>query len=499
MPTMENRIDLGQEMRPWVSPSLIEANYILSLSRQELQEAIQAELFNNPALEMDEDRDACPLCGGLLEGTFCPTCLVSQRSTEESAESFEDFPEQLATAAATREDAEEFDPMSLVAADLSVPDQILADARTVLEPHEHPIAEYLVDALDERGFLTCDLDELAELTHLSREAIEVVLEVIQDVAPVGVGARDLRECLLLQIRFLQRSGMPVPAHVEQIVESHLADFGAHKYGQIAKDLGLTAEEVEEARDFIRTYLNPYPLQTHLAKSWRSPTDAAYVAPDVIISLKDDELQVEVVDTRHFHLRLNSLYESLAGELGRRRTAVSPNGSEPHQEANGSADSLNGSAAHVTDGEKNHIRQCAGRAKVFIANVQQRRETLLRISVCLCQLQESFLRGGVRELIPLTRAVVAQQVGVHESTVSRATAGKYVMLPSRKVIPFSDFFTPSLSVKDVIKELIEQEAAKGQPLTDRRICDLLLQQGIRIARRTVAKYRAELGILPSTLR
>jgi RNA polymerase sigma-54 factor len=106
---------------------------------------------------------------------------------------------------------------------------------------------------------------------------------------------------------------------------------------------------------------------------------------------------------------------------------------------------------------------------------------------------------VRELHPLTRAVVAQQVGVHESTVSRATANKYVMLPTRKVIPFSDFFTPSLSIKDVIREMILAERAKGRPLTDREICSRLLQRGIRIARRTVAKYRAELGILPSTMR
>ncbi|MDP8909372.1 MAG: hypothetical protein M3N47_09720 [Chloroflexota bacterium] len=154
---------------------------------------------------------------------------------------------------------------------------------------------------------------------------------------------------------------------------------------------------------------------------------------------------------------------------------------------------------LSDGDRTHVRQYSSRAKLFISNIQQRRETLLKISKCICELQESFLRGGVRELRPLTRAVVAQQVGVHESTVSRATANKYVMLPSRRVIPFSDFFTPSLSTKDVIKELIEREAKKGEPLTDRRICDLLLQQGIRIARRTVAKYRAELGILPSTMR
>lgn len=518
---MESRFDIGQDMRPWVSPSLIEANYILSLSRQELQEVISAELLSNPALEM-EDGEVCPLCGVMLDGSYCPTCLVSSTSTGEQ-ESYEDFPEQMSTATTLREDSDDFDPMTLVAAEISITDQILTDARTILEPDEYPIVEYLVDALDDRGFLGCDLAEVATLTRRPIESIESVLEVIQDVAPIGVGARDLRECLLLQLRYLIQGGQEIPDAVERIIATHLSEFGAHKYGQIARELGLTADEVEEARDFIRAYLNPFPMQTQIAKSWRSPSSSAYVAPDVVIGVKDGELEVEVVDGRHFHLRLNSMYDRLSADMGRKRPSrngadeaprpapIDDDGEHGDEASNGSgngsgrngrgvADYLSETVPIVTsDTDKNHVRQYSSRAKLFIANVQQRRDTLLRISKCICELQENFLRGGVRELRPLTRAIVAQQVGVHESTVSRATADKYVMLPTRKVIPFSDFFTPSLSVKDVIKELIERENAKGETLTDRKICDLLLLEGIRIARRTVAKYRAELGILPSTMR
>lgn len=517
---MENRFDYGQDMRPWVSPSLIEANYILSLSRQELQEVISAELQSNPALEM-EDGEVCPLCGGMLDGSYCPTCLISSTSTAEQ-ESYEDFPEQMTTATTLREDSDEFDPMTLVAAEISIPDQILTDARTILEPDEYPIVEYLVDALDDRGFLGCDLVEVAKLTQRSLESIESVLEVVQDVGPIGVGARDLRECLLLQLRYLVQGGSEIPDAVERIISTHLSEFGAHKYGQIARELGLSTEEVEEARDFIRAFLNPFPMQTQTAKSWRSPSSSAYVAPDVIITVKDGELDVEVVDGRHFHLRVNSMYDRLSSDLGCKRqprqAVAEPARDQDRDLDMADADRLNGSGNGATtnghsvadylsetvplvtsDSDKNHVRQYSSRAKLFIANVQQRRDTLLRISKCICELQENFLRGGVRELRPLTRAIVAQQVGVHESTVSRATADKYVMLPTRKVIPFSDFFTPSLSVKDVIKELIERENAKGEMLTDRKICDLLLGEGIRIARRTVAKYRAELGILPSTMR
>jgi RNA polymerase sigma-54 factor len=495
---MEFGFDQTQEMRTWVSPSLIEANYILSLSRQELQTAVQAEMDANPALEL-EDFPTCPVCGNVLEGSFCPICLVSQRERVEP-ERYEDMPELLVNLPQTREDSDDFDPLTLVAQGDDIRDVILRDARTVLLPEEYPIAEYLVDSIDERGLLTCDLVELARLTGRTLAEIDAIVEVIQDVAPVGVGARSLQESLLLQIAYLRRSGVDVPPQVEAIVGDHLTELGAHRFGQIGKELGLSAEEVEEARSFIRAYLNPFPLQSQQARSWRTPSGAHYVAPDVVISIKDDELHVEIVDTSHFHLKLNPVYDKLASELGRKRSAGNGAGNGTGiGHANGNANGHAGGTVPVSSEDRDHIRSYSSRAKLFIANIQQRRETLLKISKAICELQEPFLRGGVRELKPLTRAIVAQQVGVHESTVSRATANKYVMLPSRKVIPFSDFFTPSLSVKDVIKELVERESQKGEHLTDRRICDLLMDQGIRIARRTVAKYRAELGILPSTMR
>ena len=291
---MEAGFDLNQEMRTWVSPSLIEANYILSLSRMDLQAVIATEMDANPALEMDE-RPACPLCGNVLDGTFCPTCLISQRNDPVS-ESYEDFPEVMVNALNTREDSDEFDPMSLIAEEEDIRALILHDARAQLPEQDYPIAEYLVDALDERGFLTCDLDDLAELVQRPREELDDILAVIQELAPVGVGARDLQECLLLQLAYLARTGQAVPDAVVAIVANYLLEFGAHKYGQICKELGLSPEEIEQARDFIRVQLNPFPLQSQSARSWRTPTRSAYVAPDVIISIKDDELWVEVVDT-----------------------------------------------------------------------------------------------------------------------------------------------------------------------------------------------------------
>lgn len=472
MAGMDVSMDLSPEMRVWISPSLIEANYILSLSRTELQEVIKQELDANPALEMEE-KEICPNCGGVIEGGFCPNCLLNQRESPYE-ESYEDYPEQLYTGVAReRDDGDEFDPMTLVASEQTIEEQIISDVATLCQNGDLAVAEYLVGSLDERGFITVSTDDVARRFRRSTDYVERVVAYIQSVAPIGVGARNLQECLLLQLRYLQDIGVEVPPFVEPILRDYLEPFGAHKFGYIAKELGITNEDVEAAREFIRAHLNPYPLQTQEARSWKTPLRSPYVAPDVVIGIRDDELRVEIVDTRHFHLRLNPLYDKISREIGRSRTRGS-----------------------YSDNERQHIREFVNRAKLFVSNINQRRETLFKISCCIADLQEDFLRGGVRELRPLTRAVVAQQVGVHESTVSRATANKFVMLPNRRVIPFSDFFTPSLSVKDIIKEMIERENA---PLTDRKICDLLGRKGVRIARRTVAKYRAELGILPSTMR
>lgn len=472
MSGMDVGFDLSPEMRTWISPSLIEANYILSLSRMELREVIKEELGMNPALEQ-EDKQVCPTCGAVLEGTYCANCLISH-DRDRIDEPFEDFPEQMYSAGTRqRDDSDDFDPMSLIASERTLAEQILSDVATLCQNGDLAVAEYLVGSLDDQGFITADTEQLAALLNRPVDYVEKVVQHIQEVAPVGVGARDLRECLLLQIRYLRESGTDVPEYIERIVGDYLDAFAAHKFGHIAKELEISHEEVETAREFIRTHLNPFPLQSQEARHWKTPLRSPYVAPDVIIAERDSELHIEVIDSRQFHLRLNPMYHRISNDIGRSRTR-----------------------GEFSDSERQHIRDVVGRAKLFMSNIHQRRETLYKISRCIVELQEDFLRGGVRELRPLTRAIVAQQVGVHESTVSRATANKFVMLPTRKVIPFSDFFTPSLSVKDVIKELIESEK---DPLTDRRICDLLAKRGIRIARRTVAKYRAELNILPSTMR
>jgi RNA polymerase sigma-54 factor len=305
---------------------------------------------------------------------------------------------------------------------------------------------------------------------------------------VGVGARDLRECLLLQLHNIKDRGYPeLSPHVEEIITRYLTELGEHKFTIIAQSLGISYDSVVAVRDFIKKHLEPRPLQEPpRGRSWRSPSPTRFVMPDVIIHLRDDNLEPEVVEGYRFSLRINPLYQKLASD------GHGTNGSNGYNGSNGS----HSPRGELSDGEKDHIKRYVNRSKLFISNINQRRETIRRITACLIDLQEQYIRHGVRFLRPLTRAQVAQYLGIHESTVSRATASKYVMLPDKRVIPFSDFFSASLSAKDVIKEIITKE---GRPMTDKEIVSRLREQGIRVARRTVTKYRNQLGILPSTFR
>jgi len=467
--TQEASTQMGMK----VSPRLVAASYILELSSQELQQAIAQEIAENPAMELVE-KETCPACGGPMQGSICPACLSQQKATptgpENDYDSSDDYINDLNLSASPPED--DFDPFTQVAAQMSLAERLLNDLQTMLPATDMPIATYLVGNLNDNGYLQCSVEEAAHQLDVSIEAVERVLAALQSLEPIGIGARNLRECLLIQIAYLESEGIRCPVATE-IVKSHLQELAEHKFNKIANELGVTPDAVAEASDFIRHRLNPYPAQGYGAPDPSvAESRSTIVLPDVIITQGEkDTFDVEVIESKRFFLRITPLYQQLAANLER----------EPER---------------FTEEEKRHIKQYVSRAKLFIANINQRRQTLQKITEYIVEAQKDFLLNGIRHLKPLTRAAVAYHLGMHESTVSRATASKYVMLPSRKVIPFSDFFTASLSVMDVIKELIASETS---PLTDQEIADELARRGIVIARRTVAKYREQLGILPSSLR
>jgi len=464
--------EVSTQMGVRVSPRLVAASYILELSSQELQQAIAQEISENPAIELVE-KETCPACGGPLQGSICPACLSQQKASptmpENDYDNSDDYINDLNLSSPAVDD--DFDPFTQVAAQMSLAERLLNDLQSMLSTEEMPVAMYLVGNLNDNGYLQCNVEEAAYQLNIPVAVVEKVLGLLQGLEPIGIGARNLRECLLIQINYLRNEGIEDPI-ATKIVENHLQELAEHKFSKIASELGVSSNTVSDASDFIRHRLNPYPAQGYGAPDGTADGRATLVLPDVIISQRENEaFEVEVIESKRFFLRITPLYQQLAANLER----------EPDR---------------FTDDEKRHIKQYVSRAKLFIANINQRRQTLQKITEYIVEAQKEFLVQGVRHLKALTRAAVAYHLGMHESTVSRATASKYVMLPNRKVIPFSDFFTASLSVMDVIKELIASETA---PLTDQEIADELARRTIVIARRTVAKYREQLGILPSSLR
>lgn len=460
--SMQMGMGMSAQMQMRASPALIALNNMLILSTLELQQAIQEELEDNPALEMVESEEMlCQRCGRQLSGPTCINCLQEDMRMMDSER--EDYTQMV--------EDEEFDPLMLVAAPPTLSENLVRDMHASLPTEDHFIADFLIGSLNDQGYLETSVDEVAETLTVDIDRVERVLQKLQEIAPVGVGARNVPECLLLQLRRLKGEDVTHP-YVERIIREHWRDLGEHRYGAIAQALNIPYEVVVEARDFIRQYLRPYPLDRSGEDGGVNPSQVAYLTPDVIIREEEGKLVAEVIESQRYFLRLSPLYQELVRQPAR------------------------GADAQVTPAEKDHLTQFVGRAQLFLTNLRQRRETIRRIAEYLILRQEPFLRNGVRHLAALTRAEVAGAIGVHESTVSRATANKHVQIPSYEVIPFAHFFTASLSVKDVLLELINREQ---RPLTDQELVEMLRERGFEVARRTVAKYRNQLGILASTLR
>ena len=467
-------IELSQQLQPLmqakVTPKQIAANYILQMSSVELQEAIAQELDENPALEMEE-LPTCAICGRPVVGNYCTECMPrkGEADGDESRLSADDLPGDGSTR--LRDEDDEFDPIARAEADFTLVDHLTWNLHALLPSKLHPVADHVIGALDSNGFLTETDEEIAAATGVTTDEVGQVLAAMQGLEPIGIGSRSITESLLAQIEYLREQGVTeVPAHANAVIGHHLADLGERRFREVAAAVGATQREVVAVWEFVKGNLNPYPTAAFTA-AISADASRPIIRPDVLIRAAEGELTVEVVESRRFSLHVAPLYSSLSSKLR---------------------------SADTTEDEKQHVRQYVGRAKFFIDNINRRRATIQRIAECLVERQHDYLVHGVQHLVPLTRAEVGELIGMHESTVSRATAEKYVMLPKGEVVPFSHFFTASLGIKDQIKRMIEAEDAQN-PYSDQEIADALAEEGIALARRTVAKYRDELQILPARLR
>jgi RNA polymerase sigma-54 factor len=391
----------------------------------------------------------CPTCGTPLIEGVCLRCAMPSSNADQTSSADED----------------QIDEFLFVAAPRSLAEGLLADLYASLPEPEHPIAVTLVGSLDEHGFLVDDPADIAATLNVAPEQVERVLQHIRELGPVGIATRDTRTCMLAQLDLLAEQGIHCP-HARTIVEQHLDELGAHRYRDIAHLLQVSTAEVEAAHSFIQQHLWPYPAQAERSSATQ-PDQTRYRMPDLSISEQEGKFVVEVLQSPRRMLRMNPLYQ----ELARKSTSLD-------------------------DGERTHVQEYVSRARVFLANLRQRESTLKRVGEAIVEHQHEALREGVRHLVPLTRAEIAAELGIHESTVSRAVTEKTALLPDRTLWPLSNFFESSRSIKDVLRELIEHET---KPLSDRKLAQLLNERGYQVARRTVTKYREQMKILPSHLR
>jgi RNA polymerase sigma-54 factor len=336
-----------------------------------------------------------------------------------------------------------------------------------LDADLRPIAEMIIGNIDESGYLKASVDELAFSTKVPAAKIQEVLALIQGFDPPGVGARDLRECLLVQLTRLGKQNS-----IEyRIIHDHMAELARHRYPEIARTLNVTSAEVQAAAQHI-SHLDPRPGHTI------APEPEVYILPEVFVTKSGNEYVVSVNDDHIPRLRISNQYKDLMAQAD--------------------------SSAEVRE----YIRTKIQAGKFLIKSINQRQQTILNIGKEIVKRQQEFMENGVGSLKPMTMAQVAEVVGVHETTVSRAVSGKYMDTP-QGIFELRYFFTSGLqttsgpdvsntTVKDMIADIFKEENSR-HPISDEEVVKQLKEKGIMIARRTVAKYRSELGILPSNLR
>lgn len=466
-----------------VSARLVTSSAILHLSADELEHAVTQEQIENPALEVREQR-VCLFCGAVMQGVQCASCGSFAQTTEASFPAGEQSDEAWGETSWTQwsehrpydsdnygwlehDEDEESDPLARIPMGQTLAETLLQHLEALISPDDGPIAEQLVGNLNERGYLEISTQEIATHLEVPLERVEYVLGQLQTLEPPGIGARNLRECLAIQLQALSELGK-IPELVAILIDRYLDRLGRGQVQEIARELKVSEQAVRDAAQYIRSTLTPHPAHSYTADIAASRTGTAYVRPDVIIRRGENGYDVDLIEEKRYRFRIGPGYHTQVLQL-----AAEPVGAEM----------------------KRYIHYQADRARFFIDCIHRRWRTLKRVAELVVDYQHEFLEKGVRHLRPLTRAEVATRLNLDEGTVSRTTANKYALLPNGRLIPLADFFDGSLGVKDILRELIALEEPRHR-FSDDELARLLSARGIPMARRTVTKYREEMGILSS---
>ncbi len=468
---MALEIKLSQKLAPQLvmTPQLQQAIKLLQLSHLDLQQRVSQELQENPALEeAPGEDDGAPEMVREPEST--PDATVTDRILEWQDYLNANSRHDMGSPEAARED-EDFPSLEdTVTRKETLQEHLLWQLRMAgLDHAGESIGMFIIGNLDERGYLEASVEEVGELARADPGAVEDVLARVQSFDPVGIAARDLRECLLAQLR---NAGMK-DGLAARMVANHLHELEYRQYERIADGLGASLDQVVEAARLIAC-LEPKPARGF------DDGEVRAIVPDVVVQKVGGEYAVSLNDDGVPPLRVSPLVRRLAREKG-----------EEARKA------------------REYLEAKVRAAMWLIKSVHWRQQTLYRVSESIFGFQREFLDHGVARLRPLVLRDVAAEIGMHQSTVSRATSNKYAFTP-QGVFELKFFFQSGIphnggsgvvsseSVRDRIKTMVESEDP-GKPLSDQEIAGALADLGIDIARRTVAKYRDQLGILPSSRR
>jgi len=461
------KLNLRLSQQLVMTPQLQQAIKLLQLSRMELQETINKELLENPVLEETID-------------TPDPNLVTEEKSATSSASGAEEYMDSF--------DSNSSAPPSIRTHRPSYDEQIysLENLATRVEnlydhlswqlkmsgfsKHEEEFGEKILENINDDGYLQVEFDDLVKNSGLSYEEAEEVLLKIQEFDPVGVGARNLKECLLQQVRQLNLKD----GKLTSLIKHNLPELEKRNYGTIARKLKITQERAIELAKIVLS-LDPKPGRAF------SQNEAQYIMPDIYVLKIGDEYVVSLNEDGIPRLRISSYYKSMAVDK----------------------------KSDVEKKDKDYLQERLRSAVALIRSIQNRQKTIYKVTEAIVKKQRDFLEQGVSKLKPMILREIAEEVGMHESTISRVTTNKYVHTP-QGLFELKFFFNnpvsnmtgqddvASESVRQKIKEIISEEPAK-KPYSDQDIVDELKKHNIDVARRTVAKYREMLGILPSSKR
>ncbi len=450
---MKQSLSLNLKQKLLMTPKLQQSINILQLSTYELNKLIENEYMENPVLEMDSSSDADN--SGNQEFNFDRAVEFLDYLSKD-----DEKPEPIT--------ADDDYKMKEIPQRYQTLEEFLTEqlAFSIKEKKQLELARYIIGLLDENGYLHTDLPEIAKLCSVSVEEADSVLQKIKSLEPCGVGAASLEECLAIQANKLNA----YRGIVKEIIDKHLSKVAAGRIKEIAGMEHCAPSKVQSAIDFIRS-LNPKPGASF------GRENPEYIIPDVVVKNINDRLEVFINENGMPRLHVNKLYNK----------------------------------QHLLDEHsRKYIEERVNSAIWLLKSIEQRRMTLLKVVQEIVKQQEIVFYKGLSHMKPLLMKTVADNIGVHESTVSRTVANKYMEMPYG-IVALKKFFAVNVSkdsgsnklmiaeqVKNIISEIIEQEN-KQKPLSDQQIADILQEKNMKVSRRTVMKYREQLGYSSSAKR